>query len=80
MTRELGSLVRTDTVLISPFFLKVRTVITGLSITDFLSLRLRELVYYRYFSLINMLAFGMANHPIHLLSYPQSIIIPFIPY
>ena len=47
MTRELGSLVRTDTVLISPFFLKVRTVIAGLSITDFLSLSLRKLVYYK---------------------------------
>ena len=43
--RELGSLVRTGTVLISPFFLKVWTVITGLTITDSLSLRLRKLVY-----------------------------------
>ena len=46
-TRELGSLMRTDTVSVSPFFLKVRTVITGLTITDFLSLRLRKLVHYR---------------------------------
>ena len=44
-TRELGSLVRTDTVLISPFFLELWTVITGLTITDSLSLILRKLVY-----------------------------------
>ena len=35
-TRELGSLVKTGTVLIFPFFRKVRTVITGLTITNFL--------------------------------------------
>ena len=34
--------------LISPFFFKVWTVITGLAINDFLSLRLRKLVYCRY--------------------------------
>ena len=33
-TRKLGSLMRTDTVLISIFFLKVCTVITGLTTTD----------------------------------------------
>ena len=33
-TRELRSLFRTDTVLISPFFLKVWTVITGLTTAD----------------------------------------------
>ena len=46
-TRELESLVTTDTVWISPFFLKVWTVITGLTITDFLLLRLRKFVYCR---------------------------------
>ena len=40
-TRELGSLVRTDTVLISPFFLKAWKMITGLTIADSLSLRLK---------------------------------------
>ena len=44
-TRELRSLVRTNTVLISPFSLKGWKVVTGLTITDFLSLRLRNLVY-----------------------------------
>ena len=44
---EPKDLVKNDTVLISPFFLKVETLITGLKITDSLSLRLRKLVYYR---------------------------------
>ena len=39
-TRGLGSLVRTNTVLISLFFLKVWTVITGLTTTGSLTLRL----------------------------------------
>ena len=43
--RKLESLVRTNTVLISLFFLKVWTVITGLTITDSLSLRLRNMFY-----------------------------------
>ena len=50
-TRELGSfvesLVRTDTVLISTLYLKVWTVITGLTITDSSSFRLRKLIYCR---------------------------------
>ena len=46
-TKELSSLVRNDTVLISPFFLKVWTMVTGLTITDSLSLRLIKLVYCR---------------------------------
>ena len=44
-TRELESLVRTNTVLISLFFLKLRTVITGFKTTDSLSLRLRKFFY-----------------------------------
>ena len=44
-TMAQGSCVRTDTVLTSPFFLKVWTVIKGLTITDSLSLRIRKLVY-----------------------------------
>ena len=46
-TRKLGSLVRTETFLISTFFLKVRTVIPGIIITDFLSLMLKILVHCR---------------------------------
>ena len=44
-TKNLWGLVRNDTVSISPFFLKVWKVITGLTITVSLSLRLRKLVY-----------------------------------
>ena len=44
-TRELGSLVRTDTILLSSFLIKVWTVIAGLTTTDSLSPRLRKLVY-----------------------------------
>ena len=74
-TRELRSLVgslvgrlmRIGTVLISPFFLKVWTVIQGSQ------------------SLIgsgkkNWYIAGVANHPIHLLSYPQPIAIISILY
>ena len=52
-TRELGSLMRTQTVLISPFFLKVWTAIAGLTITDSSLLRLRKLVYCRCGKLSN---------------------------
>ena len=45
--RELGNFVMTGTVLISPFLLKVWTVVTRLTIIDPLSLRLRKLVYWR---------------------------------
>ena len=38
---KLGSLVETDTALISPFFLKVQILITGLTITDSLLFRLK---------------------------------------
>ena len=65
-TRELGSLVRNDTDLISPFFLKVWTVIMGLTITDSSSLRLRKLVYSRKQSV--MFAIGMSNYPIEPLN------------
>ena len=56
----------------------LQTVITGLATTDSLSLRLRELVYSNQQSLIKMLAIRMSNHPIHLLSYPQPIVITSI--
>ena len=46
-TRELRSFMRTDTNLISPFFLKVKTVTTGLTTTDFLSPRFRKMLYCR---------------------------------
>ena len=45
-TRELDSLVRIDTVLISPFFFKVQIVITGRTVIDSLSFRLRKLVFW----------------------------------
>ena len=77
---ELESLVRTDTVLISPIFLKILAVIAGLTITDSLSLRLRKLMYCRQQSLMKILAIGMANYPIHFFPYPQSIVITCIPY
>ena len=79
-TRKLGSLVKNDLILISPFFLKVWTMITGLTITDFLSLRLRKLVYCRQQSLIQMLAIGVTNYSIHPLLYPQSIVMTVFPY
>ena len=44
-TRELGSLLRTCTVLISHFFFKVWTVITGLTTADSQSPRLKEFVH-----------------------------------
>ena len=44
---RIEGLVMTDTVWISPFSLKVRTVIMGLTTTDSLLLRLRKLVYCR---------------------------------
>ena len=65
-TRELGSIVRTDTVLIPPFFLKLWTVRAVIS-----------LISYRSDSL-NWFIAGVANHPIHLLSYPQPIFITSI--
>ena len=54
-------------VLISLFFLKVWIVITGLTITNSLLL-------------MKIPTIGMANHPIHLLLYLQSIVITSIPY
>ena len=44
-TRDLGSIMRTDTFLISSFFVKVWKMIAGFTIADSLSLRLRKLVY-----------------------------------
>ena len=79
-TSEQGSLARTDTVLISVFSLKVQTEITGFTITDSLSLSFRKLVYSRQLSLMKILAIRIENHPIYLLSYPQSVVITSIPY
>ena len=64
--RELGSLVRTDTVLISSFFFKVCTVITGLTIS------LRKLVFCR---------FGRSSNPPSLIPstychYFHTLLIP----
>ena len=75
-TRELGSLVgslvRTDIVLISPFVLKIWTVITGFTITDSLSLRLRKLVYCRWDKLSNPHSFRPSTyyHYFHTLLIP----------
>ena len=44
-TRDLGSIMRTDTFLISSFFVKVWKMIAGFTIVDSLSFRLRKLVY-----------------------------------
>ena len=44
-TRDLGNLVKSDTILISYFFLKVSKVIAGLTITDFFLQRFRILMY-----------------------------------
>ena len=74
-TKELRSFVRTDTVLISPFSLKIQEVITGLTITDSISFKLRKFVQCKWQSLMKMPAIRMANHPIHLLSYPLPIVI-----
>ena len=68
-TKELGSLVRIDTFLISPFFLKVWTAITGLTITDSLSLRLRKVVYCRYGKPSNP-PFFIPSKPIFITSIP----------
>ena len=81
--RESGSLVKTYHCFNLSFFFsffRVQAVITGLTITDFLSFRLRKLMYCRQWSLMKILAVGMENHPIHLLSYPQPIVITSIPY
>ena len=63
-----GSLLRTYTVVISPLYLKVWVVITGLTITDSQWLRPRK-----YIAVV-------ASHPIKLLSYAQPVVITFIPY
>ena len=80
--RELGVLVRTDTVLFSPFFLKVWTVIKGLTNTDSLSLTLRKLVYFRYGKPFNPPSFipSAYCHYFHtLLISPQELTFPWKP-
>ena len=68
-TRELGNLVRSDTILISYFFLKVSKVIAGLTTTDFFLLRLRMLMYCWCIK---------SSNP--TISYPQLIVITSKPY
>ena len=72
-TRELRNLPRNDTVLISPFFLKVWTEITGLTTADYLSLRLRKLVYCRCGKPFNLPSFIPSTycHYFHTLLTPQ---------
>ena len=80
-TNEQGSLVRTDSVLISPLFLELWTGKAGLTITDSLLQKLRKLMYYRQQSLMKVLMIRMANHPIHLLPiHLQPIVITSIHY
>ena len=79
-TMELGSLVRTETVLMPPFFLEVWTAIIGLTITDSLSLRLRKLVYCRCCKPSNPPSFIPLNycHYFHtLLIPPQELTFPW---
>ena len=77
--RELGSLVRNDTDLISLFFLKVWAVITGLTLTDSLSLRLKKLVslWWRYLQSEWQIIQSTFSHTLNLLSllpYPTNTI------
>ena len=81
-TMELGSLVRTETVLMPPFFLEVWAAITVLTITDSLSLRLRKLVYCRCRKPSNPPSFIPLNycHYFHtLLIPPQELTFPWKP-
>ena len=71
---------RIDTILISLFFLQVQTVIIGLTIPDFLLLRVRKLMYCRQWFLMKMLAIRAENQPIHILQYPPPIVITSIPF
>ena len=50
----------------------------SLTITDFLQLRLRTLVYCKQYSLRKMLKIRIANRPIHHLIYPQPTVITSI--
>ena len=68
-TREQVSLVRTDTVLISPFFSKYGQWQQGS----------QSLILYHSVSK-NWCFKIVGNHPIHLFSYPQPIAITSIPY
>ena len=74
-----GSLVITETVLISPFLLNIWTVITGLTITDSSLLRLRELVYCRCGKTSNLSSLKPATycHYFHtLLIPPEELTFP----
>ena len=74
-----GSLVITETVLISPFLLNIWTVITGLTITDSSLLRLRELVYCRCGKTSNLSSLkpGTYCHYFHtLLITPEELTFP----
>ena len=74
-----GSLVITETVLISPFLLNIWTVITGFTITDSSLLRLRELVYCRCGKTSNLSSLKPATycHYFHtLLITPEELTFP----
>ena len=82
VTIEQGSLVRSNIVLISLFFLKVSAGITGLPMTHSLSLRLRKLPVVILQVLVSDEdgCSRMENDPIHLLPYPQTNVITSIPF
>ena len=82
VTIEQGSLVRSNIVLISLFFLKVSAGITGLPMTHSLSLRLRKLPIVILQVLVSDEdgCSRMENDPIHLLPYPQTNVITSIPF
>ena len=77
---EQGNLVRTDTDLVSSFFLEVWTGKAGLTITDSLFVMPGKLFYCRQKFLMKLLAITIANHPIHFLPYPRLIVCTSIPY
>ena len=81
-TRKLERLARNDTVLISPFFLKLWKVIAGLTVTDSLLLRLRKLVYCRCGKPSNppsLVPSTYCRYLHTLLIPPQELILPLKP-
>ena len=81
-TRELGSLLRTDTVLISLFFVQVWAVITGLTITNSLSHRFRKFIHCSCGKPSNPLSLVLSTycHYFHILLIPpRELIFPCKP-
>ena len=81
-TRDLGSLFSINTVLICPFLLKVWALITGITITDSLSLRIKKLIYFRCGKPSNLPSLIPSTyfHYFHaLLILPQELTFPWKP-